>query len=357
MQQTTSPQVRVGRPSLNAMRAFEAVGRLGGVSAAAGELNITPGAVSRQVKNLEAYLGAALLGRSGRGVRLTPIGEQLWGELESAFAQIAETVKRTRQRQLRSTLRLVCPPMLGSSWLIPHLDNFNRQMPDVDVVIHENVTHSDARMRDADMTISWGQFRDSNTFIAERLTEDEIFPVCSPKLRPNGNGLAGLTLIHREDVPRSWNWPDWGTFLTAVGIDGIDTTKKGIRTAGLMALDAARQGKGVLLANTTFAHQELAEGRLIRPIAESMATTCGYWLLTTRAEFDRPEVMAFRAWLLDELADGIGNAPVRRSRYTPDGSHGLSPPVTVAARAVQPEALRHPGSVPDPMPSPVAGAL
>ena len=353
MQQTTSPQVRVGRPSLNAMRAFEAVGRLGGVSAAAGELDITPGAVSRQVKNLEAYLGAALLGRSGRGVRLTPIGEQLWGELESAFAQIAETVKRTRQRQLRSTLLLLCPPMFGSSRLIPHLDNFNRQMPDVDVVIHENVTHSDARMRDADMTISWGQFRDSDTFIAERLTEDEIFPVCSPRLRPNGNSLAGLTLIHREDVPRSWSWPDWGTFLTAVGIDGIDTTK-GVRMDGLMALDAARQGKGALLVNTTIAHQELAEGRLIRPIAESMATTCSYWLLTTRTELDRPEVMAFRAWLLDELADRVGNALVRRSRHTLNGPHGLSPPVTVA---VQPEAPRHPGSVPDPMPSSGAGAL
>ena len=334
MQQTTSSQVRVGGPSLNAMRAFEAVGRLGAVSAAARELNITPGAVSRQVKNLEAYLGAALLGRSGRGVRLTPTGEQLWGELESAFTQIAETVKRTRQRQLRSTLRLVCPAILGSTWLISRLDDFNRRMPDIDVVVHENLAHSDDRMRDADMTISWGQFTDSDTFIAEKLTEDEIFPVCSPKLRPSGNGLAGLTLIHREDVPRFWKWPSWATFLTTTGIGGIDATK-GVRMAGLMALDAARQGKGVVLANTTFAHQELAEGRLVRPIAESMATTCSYWLLTTRTECDRPEVVAFRTWLLDELADCFGNAPpVRGDRHAPDGSHGLFPPVTVAAQAV-----------------------
>ena len=324
------------------MRAFEAVGRLGGVSAAASELNITPGAVSRQVKNLEAYLGAALLGRSGRGVRLTPIGEQLWGELESAFAQIAETVRRARQRQLRSTLRIICPPLLGSTWLIPRLDEFSHRMPDVDVVIHENLTYSNAKARDVDMTISWGQFRDSDTFIAEKLTEDEIFPVCSPQLRPTrATGLAGLTLIHREDVPAFWKWPDWATFLAATGIDGIDATK-GTRITGLLALDAVYRGKGVLLANTTFAHQDLAEGRLIRPIAESMATTCCYWLLTTRAKYDRPEVMAFRTWLLEELADSFGNAesvsaPPSSARvgYTPDGPHGLSSPLLAAARTVQ----------------------
>ena len=319
MQRTISPADRntAGSrwgPSLNAMRAFEAVGRLGAVSAAASELNITPGAVSRQVKNLEAYLGAALLGRSGRGVRLTPIGERLWGELESAFAQIAETVKRARQ--LRSTLRLICSPIFGSAWLIPRLDNFSRLMPDVDIVIHENLMHSDIKTRDADMAIVWGQFSDSDTFIAEKLTEDEIFPVCSPQLRPSGDSLAGLTLIHREDVPRFWKWPDWATFLTTTGIDGIDATKGGVRLTGSLALDAARQGKGLLLANTTFAHQDLIEGRLIRPVAEKMGTTCSYWLLTSRTKNDRPEVMAFRTWLLDELADCFGN----------DGSVSATPP-------------------------------
>ena len=309
----TSPEVCVRGPSLNAMRAFEAVGRLGSVSVAASELNITPGAVSRQVKNLEAYLGTALLGRSGRGVRLTPSGEQFWSELESAFSQIAETVKRVRQRQLRSTLHIVLPSMLGSTWLVSRLNDYNSQMPDVDVVIHDNslrsVTSIEARMGDADMIISWGRFNDTDTFIAEKLTEDEIFPVCSPKLRPGGNGLAGLPLIHRVDVPRFWKWPDWATFLTAVGIGGIDATR-GIRMAGVMALDAARQGTGVLLANTTFARQELVEGRLIRPIAESMATTCGYWLLTSGTRSDRPEVMALRTWLLNEFADCCGGAGV-----------------------------------------------
>ena len=295
-------------PSLNAMRAFEAVGRLGAVSAAAAELSITPGAVSRQVKNLEGYLGATLLGRNGRGVRLTPVGEQLWGDLESAFAQIAETVKRARQRELRSTLRLICPPLFGRTWLIPRLDDFSHRMPDVDIVIHENLTYGNAGTRDADMTITWGRLEDSDTVIAEKLTEDEIFPVCSPQLRPDAaTGLAGLPLIHREDVPAFWKWPDWATFLTATGIDGIDATK-GVRITGSLALDAVRRGKGVLLANTTFAHRDLAEGYLVRPIAESMATTCCYWLLTDRAKHDRPEVAAFRTWLLEELTGSFGNA-------------------------------------------------
>ena len=311
MQQTTFPTGgnaagARGGPSLNALRAFEAVGRLGAVSAAANELNITPGAVSRQVKNLEAYLGATLLGRSGRGVRLTAIGEQLWGELESAFVQIAETVKRARQRQIRNTLRIICPPFFASTWLIPRLDTFNRRMPEVDVVIHENLTHTDVKARDADVAISWGQFGNSATFIAERLTVDELFPVCSPRLRPSGGGIAGCTLIHREDVPRFWKWPDWATFLAVAGIDGVDATG-GIRLTGSLALDAARQGKGVLIANTTFAHQDLIEGYLVRPVAESMATTCCYNLLTPRTKSDRPEIVAFRAWLLEELADCFGS--------------------------------------------------
>ena len=318
MQRTISPADRntAGSrwgPSLNAMRAFEAVGRLGAVSAAASELNITPGAVSRQVKNLEAYLGAALLGRSGRGVRLTPVGERLWGELESAFAQIAETVKRARQ--LRSTLRLICSPILGSAWLIPRLDNFSRQMPDVDIVIHENLMHSDIKTRDADMAIVWGHFRDSDTFIAERLTEDEIFPVCSPQLRPSGDSLAGLTLIHREDVPRFWKWPDWATFLTATGIDGIDATKGGIRLTGSLALDAARQGKGFSRQHHVRSSRP-HRGPSHTPRRRKNGTTCSYWLLTSRTKNDRPEVMAFRTWLLDEFADCFGN----------DGSVSAPPP-------------------------------
>ena len=293
-------------PSLNALRAFDAVARLRSVSAAAAELSVTPSAVSRQVSNLEEDIGIALLRRDGRRVRLTEDGRRLESGLADAFSQIAGAVERLRQTSPGNRLRIRVPAMFASAWLVPRLDRFGSLTPDVDVIVIDQAERIGASAQ-ADMVIDWGRFENDATMAVEKLTEaEEVFPVCHRDLGRNGS-LAGVPLLHMEAIGNAWNWPDWSGFLAAVGLDVGDADEGPHLAAGLV-LDAARQGKGVTLVNTTIAHDDLTAGRLVRPIAESMAMEDAYWLLIARTESHRPEVAAFRNWLVDELAACFGRS-------------------------------------------------
>ena len=318
-------------PSLNALRAFEVVARRGSVSAAAAELFVTPGAVSRQIKSLEEDLGAVLVVRDGRGVRLTEIGERLCIGLEAAFTRIADTVEQTRQRQIRGTLRIFVVPQFAAAWLIPRLDRFVRLAPEIDIVVVDKLLHINTSALNADVIIDWGHFGDSPDFFAEKLLDEEIFPVCAPQICLAGS-LAGATLLHCTGSPHSWGWPDWATFLASVGLDldGIDTTQRGARFAMGLILCAVREGKGVALSNTSVAHDDLVAGHLVRPIAECMTTDCGYWLLTPRTKRSRSAVIAFRSWLVDEVAacfgDGCPPPPRFCTASTPATGNHHAPP-------------------------------
>ena len=292
-------------PSLNALRAFEAVARLGSVSLAGDALSVTPGAVSRHIKELESDLGVSVVERDGRGVRLTANGKHLKNGLYPAFDMINRAVLRTRRDPRRRRLLVAVVPLFATSWLMARLDRFSRQAPKVDVIVADRF--SEAAVADADIVIEWGAFESMADVDAERLTHELVFPVCSPETCPNRT-LAGATLVHRHNFPNRYDFPDWPIFLGAVGLEtleGVDP-RAGVSVSGGLIMDAARAGMGVALANTTIAHDDLAVGRLVCPVSQTMETDIGYWLLTSKAVKERSEVKAFRAWLLDELAGSVG---------------------------------------------------
>lgn len=287
-------------PSLKALRAFHTVAKLGSLSHAADELAVTVSAVSHQIKNLEACVGVALVARAGRGVRLTEDGRALAGGLADGFARIADAVEELRGPVQGGRLRITVPPIFASNWLIPRIERFNALRPETEVVLIDSRERTGVSSQNA-IVIDWGIFEDDAIMFAERLTEgEEVFPVCSPESRP-GPGLSGATLLHREVTGQSWDWPDWPTFLAAVGLDDTGATNGPALTARLL-MSAARRGTGVVLTNTTVARHDLASGRLVRPIAESMAVDEGYWILTLRAVRGRPEVRAFVSWMKEEFA-------------------------------------------------------
>lgn len=286
-------------PSLNALRAFHAVARLQSVSHAASELAVTPGAVSRQIKNLEDDIGVSLFIRTGGGMRLTEDGRALENGLSDAFIQIAEAVERLRRPVRGERLRVAVPPVFASAWLIPRLVRFNDLRPRTEIILIDGFDTT-VFASGSELVVGWGSFEDDATANAERLTEsEEVFPVCAPQACA-GDGLAGATLLHYESVASGLNWPDWPTYLQAVGLGDTDTRDGPRFTPGLL-IDAARRGKGVMLSNTTVSHDDLASGRLMRPIAESMPIDASYWLLTATHARNRPEVLAFRGWLKKEL--------------------------------------------------------
>ena len=294
-------------PSLNALRAFDAVARLGSVSLAGSELSVTPGAVSRHIKELESDLGVAILEREGRGVRLTIDGKRLRNSLKPAFEMISKAVLRTRRDPRRKKLLVMVEPVFATKWLIPRLDRFSRQAPKVDIVVADKLAETDISESGADVVIEWGIFDSADDVVAERLTREEVIPVCSPAACPE-HGLAGAALLHRHGSRNGHDFPDWSTFLAAVGrerIDGGGPHAGPSFSAGLI-IDAAREGMGVALATATIVRDELVDGLLVRPIADIMEIDAGYWLLASREVSDRAEVKVFRTWLQKELAASFG---------------------------------------------------
>lgn len=290
------------RTSLNSLRAFEVAVRKGSIAAAALELRVTPSAVSRQVRNLEAELDVALLVRDRRGVHPTTAGKHLHDDLQTAFSQIAETVKGLGRRRSHDRLSIFCPPMFASAWLIPRIDRFGLQS---EVSIEDKWTHADTHPPSADLLIDYGRPTPAEGHVAEVLTDEEIFPVCSPdlgrRIAEQGGSLAEVTLLKRRGIPETAHWPGWKGFAAAVQLShGFDFTQ-GLHLSTAFILEAARNGKGLLLTSTTVAHDNLATGRLVRPIAESMRNDCGYWLQVPKSRLRQPGVAAFRIWLKEEI--------------------------------------------------------
>lgn len=291
-------------PSLNALRTFHAVALKGSLSAAAGDLGVTPGAVSRQIKNLEDSVGVALVVRDGRGIRLTADGRALEHGLADAFIQIDEAVERLRRPVAGDRLRVTVPPVFALAWLIPRMERFSMRRPETEVVVVDSGVKTGIA-GDSDIAIGWGCFEDNPVAIAEPLSVSErVFPVCRPQVCAEG-GLEGATLLHREAVGDSWDWPDWRTFMAATGLNGREPDT-GPRLSPSLLLQTAYGGRGVMLANTTVAHDGLCSGLLVRPVTESMTVDSSYWLLTAKAARSRPEVLAFCNWITEEFASCFG---------------------------------------------------
>ena len=291
-------------PPLNALRAFQVFAQHGSMAAAAAELTVSGSAISHQIRNLEKYLGLPLVRRNGRQILLTEDGRALAGGLSEGFSHIADAVDRLHRPLDAQTLRIVLPPIFASAWLFPRMERFSALRPDTRIVLVDSREPVDVTTRDG-IVIDWGSYEDDSDSFAERLSgAEEIFPVCAPGSCP-GPGLSGATLLNRENPENNWNWPDWPAWMEAVGLCGTDTVSGPTLTARLL-LSAVRQGKGAILSNSTIARGDLATGRLVRPIPQSLPTADGYWVRTLRPVRRKPEVRAFVSWLKEEFARDSG---------------------------------------------------
>ena len=288
-------------PQLNRLRAFEAVARLGSLSLAGGALGVSASAVGRQIKDLEGALGVPVVQRDGRGIRLTDEGRNLIAGLKPAFNLIYSAFESARRKPGRGRLTLRMPPIFATAWLLPRLPRFQERARDVDLVLADLNFEEMPSTQAADVVIDYGDFSETHSDIAEKLTDEAVFPVCVPSMCPEDGDLSRLTLLHRHSFPSRYGIPDWPGFLDAVG-RRVPDPNSGPRVAGGLILDAARAGNGAALAIWTIARDDLKSGRLVRPIPESMEIGHGYWLLLTRSAQEKPEVSDFRDWLREELA-------------------------------------------------------
>ncbi len=283
-------------PSLSALRAFEAVGRLGSFTLAAEELSVTQAAVSHQVRVLEAQLETKLLHRTTRRLELTAAGARLLPPASSAFAQLLAAVADLRRGDRQ--IAITTTPGFGARWLAPKLGRFAARHPDWELTVRHTSELLDLEREGLDAAIRWGRGPWPG-LTAELVAPAPLVPMASPDLvavQPlsEPGDLASVTLLHDEDQSE---WREW---LLAAGMSP-ELAQRGLTFDDENALiQATLEGQGVALLSSELVIDALEKGSLVLPLCELLAEESGYYLVYPLSRRGEPKFEAFRSFLLEE---------------------------------------------------------
>ncbi len=296
-------------PPLNSLRAFEAAARHLSFRQAADELNVTPAAVSQQIKQLEATLGVQLFIRTTRALALSEAAQAALPAIRSGFDSLHDGVRSLQAHHDPGVLTVSVSPSFGMRWLLPRLERFRDTHPDYQVRIDATNRLADFSRGSVDVALRYGK-GDYGSLTSELLISDIAFPVCNPRLVAPPHrlkepaDLKDQALLHVDWVMESDSAPTWTRWLEFAGITGIDTSR-GIRfSMDDMAVSAAISGLGVVVAARAFVVADLAAGRLIKPFSSDldMPTTFHHYAVYPAQKARQPKVKAFLEWIRGEAA-------------------------------------------------------
>jgi len=281
-------------PPFPALRAFEAAARRNSFTAAADELHVTHGAISRQVAALEAWVGVQVFHRNGKRVRLTEDGRRYLSKVQDAFDSIAAATDQLRDTGVVHVLRVNALPTFAMKWLLPRLSQFQRMAPNVELRLA--TSNQPVETLDSfDVAVRRGPAHWPNCASGQFLDESEI-PVCSPALLKRlpihtADDLARHVLLHSDTRLDAWH--HW---LQAAGVKA-KCRKKQSFDHFYLALQAAVDGLGVALGPLPLLDDELASGRLVTPLEAPRIDARGYWWVARREVANAPLVEQFCRWL------------------------------------------------------------
>lgn len=299
-------------PPLRALRAFEAAARSGSFLDAARELNVTPAAISHQIKLLEAELGVALFHRRARGVEPTAAAREMLPDIGQGFAHFGRAVGAVTGGTLAGPLTISALPSFTALWIVPRIGGFLDAHPEIDLTLHTSPLPVDLNRGEADLRIPFGRGQYPG-FASRLLMRDEVFPVCAPMLlnrRPlrTPSDLRHHVLIQDVADGRfepAETWPRW---LRENGIPLEPGTRIVSFTDSMMITEAAVQGHGVALGRMSLVRGHLRAGRLVRPLKGSQPSEFSYYTVTTEAGAANPRVRAFLRWIEEEVASDAAGA-------------------------------------------------
>ncbi len=302
-------------PPLIALSYFEVAARTRSFAAAAKELNVTPAAISHQIKALEEYLGVELFVRHHRRVSLTPAARVALPELHEGFQTLGRAVEKIRAYgEARLVITVCAEPLFATKWIVPRLHRFYARCPDAEVRLQASL-HTVDRSResrfgvtdlkragiDVSVRLGYGQYTGIEP---QRLMDLELVPMCTPDLAATLTGIETLrelpllcdSTLTRFDEPCGWK--EW---FKQQEID-VGTLRELRFGNGLLALEAAISGQGVLLGSRDLHQAELSAGKLVIASDSPLNCTQAYYVVSTESSLERSIASLFREWLLDEAA-------------------------------------------------------
>ncbi|MGP0853558.1 LysR substrate-binding domain-containing protein [Serratia sp. CY84636] len=276
---------RARLPKLSAILAFETAARTGSLARAADTLALTAAAVSQQIRQLEQHLGITLFIRAKSGVTLTEQGADYLAYVQEAFETLRVAQQHVERQRGKQALTVFALPALGD-WLA--------QCPDGDLRLHATHAAVDFAHSAADFALCFGD-QDYPLLEKVRLFQDRVQPVCSPALHARGDWTQ-LPLIHVDWGKESQFLPGWHEWFTAA--DRMPPARRGL-TYNLtsLAIDAAVQGRGVLLGQRRLIARELAEGQLVTLAEPALPLSKPYYVVYPPRTLEKPGAAAFLSWL------------------------------------------------------------
>jgi len=283
-------------PSIKSLQAFLVTAESLNFTHAAQELNLTQGAVSRQVQSLEEYMGAALFYRNARGLSLTPKGEALRPVLKEALANLHQVLSSVAASANKLNLNA---PSCITPWLLPKLMAFQQTFPDIDVELTSTIKHQpEPSFEPFDAVIVYGKKPVSPSILSHLLFDEFLTPMCRPDIlresqQPFTETLSGYTWLHSNQEQS-----DWKLWLSHLKREEISSKHNQVFSTLDQAMNAAMQGFGLVIGDVTLAEQDLQMGRIIAPYKESVASGNSYYLLQPKSR-QSDSLAQLTSWLLE----------------------------------------------------------
>ncbi|MEX0340820.1 MAG: transcriptional regulator GcvA [Arenibacterium sp.] len=289
-------------PPLTALRAFDAAARHMSFARAAGELNVTPAALSFQIKSLEENLGQPLFRRLNRAVELTPAGRALAPGAAEGFQVLTAAWRAAQRLQDNHSLSVTAGPAFTAKWLAPRLYDFARLHPDIELRFTASLRLMDFDRDEVDVAIRFGYGPDPGLY-AMPLAREWLTPVMTPEMAtqfPTIESLANAPLLYDESTDFLSPACDWPAWFRAVG-HAIKPGYAARFSQADHAIDAALAGVGIALGRRSLTVKDIHEGRLAVPFPTAIETKAHFRFLCPVELKDRPQIVALRDWMLGEI--------------------------------------------------------
>jgi LysR family transcriptional regulator, glycine cleavage system transcriptional activator len=291
-------------PPLNALRAFEVSARLGSCAHAAAELGVTPGAVSQQIKKLEDFFGRPLFIRRNHQLQLTDVGHVVYGASADMIEALRVMTRSLVHGNERTNLIISVLPSVGVRWLNRVLPEFLRENPDLRIELRLEEDPVDFFRNRIDVRISYGEHIYPE-FVTVPIIRDRVTVMCTPALAAARQLLDGdpATLRDEDLIHIHWRagfaaYPTWASWFEAAGAPRQVRPEFGHRTdISSLAIDLARAGAGIALAQSWLAQEDLRSGVLVTPFTTTIDLQYRYCAVHARGNARNPTVRAFVEWL------------------------------------------------------------
>ncbi|MGZ8210533.1 MAG: LysR substrate-binding domain-containing protein [Burkholderiales bacterium] len=299
------------RLPLTSVRTFAVVARLLSISRAAEELNVTPSAVSHQIKVLEDYLGVSLFKRDKNKLKLTPAGQVYMSQVSQGLLLLAEATRTIKAAKGEQTLRIAAPPSLANLWLVESIGRFLKEEPDISITLTALPDPAPLLQGAFDIGFWYGGAGIPN-LTSESLGPNCVFPICKPDLIAGERGLKSPrdlvrhTLLESSDEAyygyRQPRQPGWERWLQVAGVSEFANGRTLNFTPRIVMHKAVTAGLGIGLTQSLLAVEGLSAKQIAVPFGPVMAVAATYHLVYSHHVSKRSDVVAFREWIRADAA-------------------------------------------------------